>query len=539
MENSTVSIGQALRERWWLVVDTPFVTGVLAIIFVFVVTPVFEARGSVRFLENAGGPLGGALSAIGGDGGGLGLLAGLTGQGVPISTEMAVMKSRTIAGEIVDKLGLRMEIAEPGRVRRSSLFSLVEIGPDAGEWVVTLEPAGDRQFRVTGEVLISRDPFKPVLNETREVRDLGTVSVGGTLPLAGARIVLGEGAASRELIEFELLPREVAIDGVLDGLVVARPERDADLVEVLFQWVDPEIATAGVNELTRRFVEMRDTLQATEAGLSARFISKQLDSVSGELSRAEDELRRYSELNGVVAPEAQAEAGVQQLAEVQIRRDGLSVDQAALGQLLTEIESGVVATPDGESPYRRLIFYPTLLQNTATAELLSLLGELENDRALLRQTRTDESREITVLNRRIADLEAQLQSVARTYLSGLGDQISALDQTLTGYQAELSRVPRVQMGYLRRRRDVEVQTEIYVFMRASLKEAEVRAAGQAGGVRVLDVAVEPIEPIRPKPMITGLLALVIGGLLGVGGAIVLGHAAAGPVSDESAATEPA
>lgn len=539
MENSTVSIGQALRQRWWLVVGTPFVTGILAIIFVFVVTPVFEARGSVRFLENAGGPLGSALSAMGGDGGGLGLLAGLTGQGVPISTEMAVMKSRTIAGEIVDRLGLRMEIAEPGRIKRSTLFSLVEIGSEAGEWVVTLEPAGDRQFNVTGEVLISRNPFKPVLNETREVRALGTVTVGGTLPLPGTRIVLGEGAAGQELIEFEILPREVAIDGVLDGLVVARPERDADLVEVLFQWVDPEIATAGVNELTRRFVDMRDTLQATEATLSARFLSEQLDSVSGELMLAEDELRRYSEVNRVVAPEAQAEAGVQQLAEAQIRRDGLAVDQEALGQLLTKIESGVIPTPEGESPYRRLIFYPTLMQNTATAELLSLLGELENDRALLRQTRTDDSREITVLNRRIADLEAQIQSVARTYLSGLDDQISALDGTLDGYQVELARVPRVQMEYLRRRRDVEVMTEMYVFMQASLKEAEVRAAGQAGGVRVLDVAVEPIEPIRPKPMITGLLALVVGGLLGVGGAIVLGHAAAGPVSEESVATEPA
>ena len=539
MDNSTVSIGQALRERWWLVVGTPFVTGVLAIIFVFVVTPVFEARGSVRFLDSAGGPLGGALSALGGDGGGLGLLAGLTGQAVPISTEIAVMKSRTIAGEVVDELGLRLEIAEPARLRRSSLFSLVEISPDAGEWVVTLEPSGDRQFSVTGEVLVSRDPFKPIMNETREVRDLGTVSVGGTLPVPGTRIVLGEGAAGRELIEIEILPREVAIDGVLDGLVVARPERDADLVEVLFQWVDPEIATAGVNELTRRFVEMRDTLQATEAGLSARFLAEQLDSVSGELVSAENELRRYSEDNGVVAPEAQAEAGVTQLAEVQVRRDGLAVDRQALGQLLAEIEAGEVATPEGESPYRRLMYYPTLLQNVAAAELLSLLGELENERALLRQTRTEGSVEITVLNRRIADLEAQLQSVARTYLSGLDDQVAALDETLAGYQVELSRVPRVQMEYLTRRREVQVLTEMYVFMQASLKEAEVRAAGQAGGVRVLDVAVEPIEPIRPKPMITGLLALVVGGLLGVGGAIVLGHAAAGPVSDEPVATESA
>ena len=40
----TVSIPQALLRRWWLVIGTPFLTGVLAIAFVFVVTPVFAAR---------------------------------------------------------------------------------------------------------------------------------------------------------------------------------------------------------------------------------------------------------------------------------------------------------------------------------------------------------------------------------------------------------------------------------------------------------------------------------------------------------------
>ena len=535
----TVSIGRALRRRWWLVLGTPFVTGILAILFVFKVTPVFEARGSVRFLENTGGPLGGALSALGGGGeSGLSFLSGLTGQGIPISTEMTVMKSRTIAGEMVDTLGLRLELVEPARNRRSDVFSRIWIGPEAGEWVVTLLPTGSGTFRAEGEVLVGRDPFRPVMNETRELRSLGEVGPGEPLPIEGTRIVLTTGAAELGVeIEFEIHPRPVAIDAVLENLVVARPERDADVVEVLVQWTDPQVARDGVNFLTTRFVEMRDTLQATEAARSARFLSEQLDSLAGELNAAEEDLRDFREREGLAAPEAQAESGVERVGEIQVRRDLMAVEQRALRQLLDQIESGQVSAPEGESRYRRLVYFPTLLQASATGDLLNLLGELENERAELRVLRTDESPQISEINRRVADLEGQLQTVAETYLEGLENQVASLDGVLAEFRGELARVPAVEMEYLRRLREVELLTQLYMVLQASQKDAEVRAAGDAGGVRVLDIAVEPIEPVLPKPMLTGLLAVVLGGLIGVGGAVVLGHAdqVASRATDPSAA----
>lgn len=522
-----VQLLQAVRRRWWLVVGAPVATATISILFVLWVRPVFEATTTLRFTEEQS-PFGGAVAgAVGeGGGGGLSLLASLAGRSVPIQSEMAVMSSRSLAGILTDELGLRMELRAPKKVARRTVFSSVSVSADAAEGDYELTPAGDGTLSVSGEVLVGRDPFKPFLNEEREVRELGAVRPGETLPIAGARIVVAPGALDVAPIRLRVLPWTDALDRVQERVVVSKPERDADMVQIAVRWTDPELAATMAERLAVRFMERRERVQAEQFGRTAGFLSSQLDSLQGELEGAEEALRGYREAEGIVEPEAQATAAVEQLAELQARRDLLAAERQALLVLLEEIRAAPEPAEGSESPYRRLVFFPTLLQNTATAELLRLLGELENDRAELFDRRTPGAREVRVLTDRIRGLEGQLRTVAETYLEGLGNQVASFDETLRAFETQLERVPAVELEYLRRRRQVEVLTQLYVFMQMSQKEAEVTAAGEAGGVRVVDAAVVPIEPETPKPALTLGLALVVGLIVGVGGAVVLEHARA-------------
>jgi tyrosine-protein kinase Etk/Wzc len=90
------------------------------------------------------------------------------------------------------------------------------------------------------------------------------------------------------------------------------------------------------------------------------------------------------------------------------------------------------------------------------------------------------------------------------------------------------------LEYLRLRRQVELLNELYVFMQLRQKEAEVTAASESGGAHIVDPAEEAIEPVRPKPLLTMLLALIGGIGMGVGGAVLLEHAAS---SREEGGTE--
>lgn len=512
---------RALRRRWWLVAATAIVTAVLALAFVFLVTPTFQASTSLRVVEEES-VLGGALAtAAQSGGGGLSFLASLTGQGVPLQTEMAVLSSRGLLEELVEEMGLRVAVKEPARVPRSSVLAEVHTALDGPEGVLELERQRDGRFRASAEILVGRDPFRVIGAERYERRDLGTVAPGEALEVDGARLVLASEAGSHARIVLRLLPRDEALETLEASLSVTRPQRDADVVAVAVTWSDPEVAADAANRLVARYLAYREEVRVGQARRSADFLTRQLDSLGTELAAAEETLRRFQEARGVVAPETQVSAEVERFAELKGRRDLLAAERQGLSRLIEDLDAGGATSAD----QRRLAFFPTLLQSQGTAELLRLLGDLEKERTLLLDRRTDDARGVAQLNRRIAGLETEVRRAAETYLQGLDHQVTALDDVLTSFQKELDRVPAVEMAYFRLRRQVELLTELSIFLETRQKEAELNAAQEGVGAYVLARARPPLEPVSPKPALTLALALVLGVVLGAAGAVAVEQAA--------------
>ena len=520
MSASGVDVAAALRKRWWLVVGTPVATAALALLFVFWVQPVFQASTTLRLVEEESVLAGALATAAQSAGGGLSMLASLTGQGVPLQTEMAVMASRGLLEGLVEELGLRLEVKEPGKVPRGRVVSEVALPLAGPEGTLELERRRDGSFDVSAEILTGRDPFRVVGSERYEVRSLGTVAPGSPIPLEGARIVLAPEAGAYPRITLRLLPRDEALELLEGALSVTRPQREADVVLVALAWSDPDLAAEAVNGLVDRYLAYRESVRVGKARTSADFLAQQIDSISVELRGAEEALRAFQEVSNVLAPEAQISAEVERLAELKGRRDLLDAERRSLSSLLAERDQAG-ATPADQ---RRLAFFPTLVQRQGTAELLRLLGDLENERTLLLDRRTDDATGIRLMNQRIAALEAELRSAAETYLQGLDHQVTALDQALAAFQAELDQVPGAALAYARLRRQVELLTELSLFLETRRKEAELNAAEKGVGAYVLARARPPLEPESPKPTLTLALALLAGLVLGGAGAVAAEHA---------------
>ncbi|HSW31587.1 MAG TPA: Wzz/FepE/Etk N-terminal domain-containing protein [Longimicrobiales bacterium] len=515
MSASPGEVAALLLRRWPLVLGTPLAMGAVALAFALVVPPRFEAATAIRVVEDEE-PLGTSLTGAAQGGGGVGILSALTGRGVPLQTEMAVLSSRGLAEELVEDLGLRLEVREPRKSRRSDVVSKVDIPLEGPEGELVLRRGADGRFTVTGKLLAERDPFRVVRAERWERRELGTVAPGEALALEGTEIVLAEGAAAHDRIVLRLLSRDRAMERLEDELSVTRPQRDADVLRVALTWTDPYLAADAVNRLVSIYLAYREDVRVRQAGRSSAFLAEQLDSLRGELETAEEELRRYREARHVLAPEAQVSAEVEQLADLKGRRELLQAERTALTELIAALD----AEPAGASQ-RRVVFFPTLLQSQATAELLRLLGELETQRAELLDRRTEDAREVMLLTSRIEGLEAELRSVAETYLQGLGEQVSALDATLSGFEARLEPIPEVEMEYARRLRQVELLTQLALFLETRQKEAELASVRQGVGAYVLAPARPPQEPASPRPKLTLGLALFVGLLLGITGAVLL------------------
>jgi capsular exopolysaccharide synthesis family protein len=318
-----------------------------------------------------------------------------------------------------------------------------------------------------------------------------------------------------------LAPVDSAGRTLSEHTTIGRPDANADVVTVRHEGPDPRRVQRVTNLWVERFLDRRREAQTAEARSAVRFLTRQLDTLTGRLGAAESELRRFREREGVVDIETQASTGVTRLAELQASRNALDAEWRALEGLLGEVRGAARQAGDA-STYRRLAGFPSLLRNQATAELLSTLATLEDQRAQLLIRRELRDPDVQVLTTRITEVGEQLRTTAEAYLQGLSGQVAALDATLARSGQALGQLPARQVELARLQRTPQALGEVFTLLRTRLQEAQVAQAIDDPGVRLIDPAALPDEPVKPKPALVLGLALVLGAGLGVALALLRG-----------------
>ena len=487
-----------LREVWnillrnrGLITLCLFATVVVAVAWTLLATPVYEASTSIRIDQGQTNlPVLDVLQTI--------------STGSEVDTEMEVLRSRTLAELVVDSLGLQLTVRKPKRIARKEILDYVHVSRYAPEGEYVLRRNDDGRFTV-----------RDVENDV----DLGTFSIGQRIDLPGATIVLAPGAAAYGEIELAVALFENAVEELRETLSISRPNRMANVVVARYESADTVLVYQVPNQLARAFIAQRNQIKKTEARSTVEFLREQIDTLAAQLAAAEEALRAFREGEQVISLETEASAQVQRLAELQAQRNIYASERDALAALLEEVRNTPVEE-GGPSPYRRLMGFPSLLRNQAASELLRSLAQVENERADLLRTLTEQHDDVIVLTARIRELEDQLRAIATAYLQGLANQVAALDETLARFGNELAAIPTKEVQFARLKRHTAVLEEIYTFLQTRLKEAEIVEAVEDPTVRVVDPAARPIEPIKPRGMLNVALGVVLGLMLGVGVAFV-------------------
>lgn len=504
------TFSSAIRNNLGLVVGLPVFIVVMTFVFILWVRPLYEVGMSIRIDE---------------DGSGIAVLQALESlsSGDEVHTEMAVLRSRTLAEEVVDSLSLQVVLDAPKRVARDELLRGVGVTRDAREGSYTLTALDERSFSVKGELLEPRDVAQPFDRRKPRIENFGTIHVGETAILSGVRFALTEAAAGVEEIVIEVLSFGDAVEEFQESIVVVQPDREADVIDVIYRSADELLVTQALNTLARRFIARRQDIQSAEARSTVAFLDEQVDTLETQLRRAEEELKDFREAHKVLILETEAETQLRRLAELQAHRDLFEAERDALAVVLAEAAAATPTEPGTASPYRRLIGFPTLLRNPGSSQMLALLGELENQRAELLVRQTPRNRDVRVLNDRIRELERQLQEISTTYRDGLSNQIESLNGILAASEDLLAQIPEKEMTFIQFKRRTDVLGEIFVLLQTRQKEAEIAANVEDFSVRVIDPAVAPREPVRPKPALSLILAVILGSAMGVGGAVAREH----------------
>lgn len=454
-------------------------------------TPIYRSSASVQIEDDD--PINQMGSVLGPELGSTSLRA---------ETEMGVLLSRTLAEEVVDSLNLMVQLVSPRGIPRDAVLSRVHAEAWATSELYELTRIAPDRFTVHGSRTATVD----------------TISVGDDVVVNGATFALTPRAADYEQLEISVATFQRAVGRVRGQTRVTRPDRTALILRVDYESTDTMLVDDVPNLLVSSYIRRRLQSQQMAASNTVTFLRGQLDSLSLELTHAEDDLQAYRQGEQVVNLQAEGSAQVTQLARLQADRNALDSERGALQQLLDGInrEASQRPTRRGEpSPYRRLIAFPTLLQNGAASQLLQNMTTLGDQRSELLRRRTLEDPDVESLTSRIEQLEDQLRTIAVTYLQGLSNQVASYDQTLRRFGGELARIPAKELAVARLERRSTILRDIFTLLQTRLKEAEIAQAAKDPDVSVIDQAILETGPIGPRRNLNLLFGALIGMILGV------------------------
>lgn len=246
--------------------------------------------------------------------------------------------------------------------------------------------------------------------------------------------------------------RRTAVERLRED-VLSVSDNNRGLVTVSARCDDPALAARIANAAVEALGGFLQENKVTSASRAQAFLETRLVEVGKELEDAEDALKVFCEKNGVISIPEQTRLLFEQIADL-----------------------------SSEVALRR-----------ARAEVLDRFGGSQNPET------TRLKAEIESLRKEILDLE---RGISRTE----GPMIQS-----NGF-IPLYHVPEKSLQYSRLMRDVRVKQEVFGFLRTESEASRIRASCEDIAFTVLDPAVPPREPVRPKPLLIVSLAAVFSAL---------------------------
>jgi polysaccharide biosynthesis transport protein len=300
------------------------------------------------------------------------------------------------------------------------------------------------------------------------------------------------------------------------------PVRRSRLVQISFESQDPEIAARAANALAENYIQENLESRWQAAQKASEWLSKQLESFKAKLERSEDDLQLYAQKNGLLFLETE-------------KGDTENIVNERLRQLQDELTKAQAERYAKESIYRLTeagdySALPGVVDNKLMQELTARLSEFERQKAALTPTFNSDYPKVKEIQSQIDEIERRLNEERKRAAQGIADDYLAatrreglVREAFEQQQEQANLVAGRTVQYNILKREVDTNKQLYEGLLQRLKEAGVSAGMNASNIRVVDAAVPPTRPVRPRPALNLGLALLLGLGFGVGIAFVQEH----------------
>lgn len=310
---------------------------------------------------------------------------------------------------------------------------------------------------------------------------------------------------------------ELLVNAVLEKFESRRTielVRLSQLVKVHFESADPNLAARVANELARQYIESDLNARYEMTRQASSWLQERLADLKTNLTESERKLQEYRDKAGILDTKGIAQSGAgQQISDINQR-----LIEARIRLAETETAYRQISKASKDTDFSDI---PAVLRNPSVSEAKRAQGDSERKFSEVSQRYGFEHPRFLAakseLEASTANLKRQVDSVVasltREYEVAQGT-IRALESTLGQTRAGVQNLNRkeFELGVLER--EAQANRDMLSLFINRAKETSAASDLQSTVARVVDAAVAPEKPIKPKKTQIVLIALVLGLMVG-------------------------
>lgn len=475
-----------VRRHWRLVAAiTLLITGLTAWA-VYTAVPRYRAHAALRLQDERRMMTGGLETAA---------LEGVMGrQTDPLLSEIQVLRSRAVLGEVVEREALRLGVLEGAFPRRSVTdISVTSEVPD------------------TVHVTFHADRY-----EASTSRGSAAALYGQPVRVPGVEFTVATRPEDAEEALLLVTTHDMAIDNLSARLRTSQRER-TDIFDVEFVSPDPLLAQQVVNTAAEVFRQRNLESAQQQSRRRLEFVTARLAETELTLAEAQRALSEFQTREQLFSSREKSAAQQVTLNTIEIRRDELVAERAMFGRLLASID-----TEAGQNDaVRTIVSSPGIAQNPVISQLYTQLVRYRVVRDSMEVAGASATNpDFVAINTLIDGAESNLLEALESHIAALDGRISAAEEMIRRNAAELAAMPEAQAEEAVLLLEVQTIQRMADLLREEAQRARIAEAVEAGQVEIVDLAAFPSRPINDRKGLKLAIGLFVGLLLGGGGALL-------------------
>ena len=324
----------------------------------------------------------------------------------------------------------------------------------------------------------------------------------------------------------ELEARRIdAVTGAVMAATGVQPAPNSRLATVSFESTSPALAAQVANGLVIEFInrDLQNRLSGTVQATG--WLEERLGALRRELSVAEQALQDFRVREGLVDVEGRTSLGSNELTLLNTRLEEARRTRIAAQNIRDEVKAlgGLSRTQVDD-----LLGVPAVMNHPLVRDVKLEQNAARRELAELSKTYGQKQPKILAASQRLTTADRNLVTEVQKVVSGIEREYEFArrneNQLSADWQArrlEVQEFNRKEFELRALQRDVDTNRELLEVFFTRLKGVNETGGFEQPHARVIDKAMVPTTPVAPNKTRTILIALILGGALGCGIAILL------------------